>query len=301
MPGKLVDTKALYLVHMVSCEGAVPTGRARRVFSKFPYASPYRGNTTTRAPGTMSVHGDGASRRFVVNLYARLRDGAARAAGQDTRWKRDHYFQGALDALYAHICAIHTHRVSLAFPWGMGCGNDGGGDWLDHIDVINRFARKLHAVDGMHASVVVSKPRSISGAQYAGSASAVKRQRDSFYTRSRARRTGAFSCQRYTAYGQSHGWPCYASSSDKDGDESDTLHEAPTLVRSDTGLRGSAVGSSATDCSSCSASVRYASEATPHPRLPQASRACVTRAGRRQFSRLDGVSSSAASAATKQR
>ena len=158
---KLVNTSAQYLVHLVSCEGTTPSGRARRVFAKFPYASPYRGVGTTREPGTISIHGDGTSQRFIVNLYARLRDGAPAVAGHDTSWKRAHYLQGALDALYTHIRKHHSHDASVAFPWYMGCGADGGGVWRKHRDMLDRFAARLNNIDGLTVAVMICKPRTM--------------------------------------------------------------------------------------------------------------------------------------------
>ena len=130
---------------------------AGKVFRKFPWSLICLGvpvaDCKLRA-GKATIHGDGVSQRFVVNLFGQLDKGwgnkqgkrrAAWAAGlrndhgaDDSKSRRLQFFTQALADFEAQALAAGVPLTSVAFPERIGCGV-AGGNWAEYRAVIEGF------------------------------------------------------------------------------------------------------------------------------------------------------------------
>jgi len=145
--GDILDGSEQYLVHQCNCQTTGSAGLAAAIFEKYPAANTYR-NGKQRIPGTVDVIEGVAEDRNVVNLYGQDKPGRP-SMGE---FCRKQWFQSALSELGT---IIRTHpanqgrRVTVAFPYQIGCGL-AGGDWSVYSTLIGYFAEKykdvLHVV-----------------------------------------------------------------------------------------------------------------------------------------------------------
>jgi len=83
--GDLFETGAKYLCHQCNCVTKRAAHLSAEVFGRYPWADIYAGRPAGRyappegrRPGDIVVAGDGASRRFVVNMLGQFYPGRPR-------------------------------------------------------------------------------------------------------------------------------------------------------------------------------------------------------------------------------
>lgn len=138
--GDLLSHRAKYIAHQCNCVSQRARHLAHDVFSRFPYADVYsdRDGKARDVPGTIAIRGDGATKRFVINMFAQRYPSVSRF-GNDTPLLRQKWFSECLE----EISKI-PDLESIAFPWCIGCGA-AGGDWRAYRDMIIGFAEQVNA------------------------------------------------------------------------------------------------------------------------------------------------------------
>jgi hypothetical protein len=141
-----------YIVHQTNCVSTSRAGLAKDIFAKFPYADTYSARITAAKrskPGTISIHGDGKSQRLIVNMYAQFYPSPPRYSN-DSAERRIEWFKECLALVEKKIIdggkslkkGEESKKVSIAFPYGIGC-NLGGGDWRVYAPMIDDFAGRV--------------------------------------------------------------------------------------------------------------------------------------------------------------
>jgi O-acetyl-ADP-ribose deacetylase (regulator of RNase III) len=135
--GNLLDATEQYVCHQCNCVTPTSRGLSAALYGRFPYADVYSRRQGARSkPGTIEVCGDGASNRFVVNMFAQWKGG--KPGGRDTAEQRLQNFRQCLSKI-AQIRGL----TSVAFPYNIGCGL-AGGNWADYSAEIEAFAERTH-------------------------------------------------------------------------------------------------------------------------------------------------------------
>jgi O-acetyl-ADP-ribose deacetylase (regulator of RNase III) len=136
MQGDLLDAPEVYIGHQCNCltvgNGA---GLAKLLFKRFPYADTYAHRMAPSEPGSYSLHGDGKSKRFIVNFYGQYHPGKARLS-MDTKEQRLEWLISGM----ARFVADHQSS-ELALPYSIGCGL-AGGDWKIYSDALETLANE---------------------------------------------------------------------------------------------------------------------------------------------------------------
>jgi len=153
--GDPVNCDAKYIVHNCHCSQAYGSARARgltkAMFDRYPHANVYASRKFVRTPGTISVMGDGSSRkRFVVNLYGQRSHSAPREKYECTLTRQKWFAQGL-----EQLARLGSELSSVAFPSLIGCRMLEGGDWVVYRQMIEDFAENVAQHD---VSVTIYKP-----------------------------------------------------------------------------------------------------------------------------------------------
>lgn len=135
----LLDSKEQYIAHQANCVTIKASHLAAELFSKFPYSDIYKERAKEDTPGKISIHGDGISNRFVINMLSQVYPG------------RPRYPESELDGYKARrtlffMCLKQIANIkdlsSIAFPYGIGCGV-AGGDWKLYYPILEKFEAHL--------------------------------------------------------------------------------------------------------------------------------------------------------------
>ena len=156
--GDLLCCDEKYLVHNCHCVTGTGSARARgltkAIFDRYPYANvyAYASRKLVRAPGTISVMGDGSARkRFVVNLYGQHLSGRTFNRFIERADSRPEWFAQGL----AQLARLGSELCSVAFPYRIGCQMLEGGDWGVYRQLIEDFAE---SVEPHGVSVSIYRP-----------------------------------------------------------------------------------------------------------------------------------------------
>lgn len=125
--GSIIAAKETYIAHQCNCATFKSAGLAKLIFEHFPEADYANVSMSDRLPGRITIHGR------IINMYAQIRPG--RPTTNETRAMRLQWLRRCLFEVSESL----THDVSLALPYGIGCGL-AGGDWDDTYALIKRFA-----------------------------------------------------------------------------------------------------------------------------------------------------------------
>ena len=150
--GNILEATDTFIVHQTNCTTTSAGGLAFAIFRKFPHANCYIDRERHSRPGRIDIRGNGVNQRFVVNLHGQYRPGRATHSGADTRATRLTYFKRGLAALMRHCIANAMLRVSIAFPFHIGCGL-AGGHWPDYWTTLVDFA--THMRETLQATTTV--------------------------------------------------------------------------------------------------------------------------------------------------
>lgn len=136
--GNIIDSDAQFIVHQCNCVSTGMAGLAKTIFKKYPYSDTYskRNSKEERSlddPGTISIHGNGKDKRYIVNFYSQYYPGKAKYKN-DSLEIREKWFEKCLDLL-----GQVEDLKSVAFPYGIGCGL-AGGDWDKYYGMIEDFS-----------------------------------------------------------------------------------------------------------------------------------------------------------------
>lgn len=133
--GDLLEAKEQYIAHQCNCVSAGrAAGLASLLFYKYPYSDVYKTRKNHSVPGTISIHGDGLSQRYVINMYAQYYPGKFRNEfSNDSNQMRQQYFKKCLEDI-ANI----ENLQSIAMPFNIGCGL-AGGKWEDYSQILTDF------------------------------------------------------------------------------------------------------------------------------------------------------------------
>jgi len=150
--GDLLEAKEKYIIHQTNClsnKGAA--GIAGALFDKYPYADCYLDRAEPSKPGTIDIRGNGADKRYIINLHGQVYPGGIRYPlsdldGQAAR--RKYFYNGLL-----RVAQI-PNLESIALNWRIGCGI-AGGDWLYYLGTINLFEKYVN--EKQNAKVIIYK------------------------------------------------------------------------------------------------------------------------------------------------
>lgn len=129
--GDLLNSSAQYIAHQCNCVSQGVAGLAKLIFDKYPWAD-HSSRTKRDDMGTISVHGNGANQRYVINMYAQYYPGGPK--GNDSDELREKSFACCLNQI-AKIDGLK----SIAFPHSIGCGL-AQGYWPNYLSMIEDFA-----------------------------------------------------------------------------------------------------------------------------------------------------------------
>ena len=147
-----------YIVQQCNCLTVKAHGLSEAIFRIYPEADDYKRRrpigrrnlaieTDRAVPGSISIH-----HNFIVNLFAQWRPGKIRAGyfscypGSDppeTSEQRQAWFQMCLDELALRLVG---RRVTVAFPYGIGCGL-AGGNWEVYRGMLEVFDKNNPEID----------------------------------------------------------------------------------------------------------------------------------------------------------
>jgi len=139
--GSLMDSDCKYIAHQCNCYSRRGAGLANAIFKAFPWADVYssrseRGDDASLF-GSITVHGDPKrNQRCVINIYGQLKPGKP-SPGRDSAASRLEAFGKALNQI-----AKAPELESIGFPYGIGCGLDGG-DWGKYERLLEGFAERV--------------------------------------------------------------------------------------------------------------------------------------------------------------
>ena len=125
----ITDSPASVICHQVNCQGVMGSGIAKQIRIAYPrvfeqyqiYCSEKMSNNQPLLGRCQLVYTDCKKFRIVANLFGQGQYGTEK---QQTDYKA---LQTALRSL-AHNKFLADRHLTVAFPYGMGCGL-GGGDW----------------------------------------------------------------------------------------------------------------------------------------------------------------------------
>ena len=152
--GDIFESKEKYLLHQTNCVTNKAAHLSKDVFSKYPWADIYArryAEDIKDTPGQIMVRGDGADKRYVINLLGQYYPGKPKfpTSALDGTKVREKYF---------HQCLLRVAKIenleSVAFPWRIGCGA-AGGDWEHYLGIITNFAQYVSATQ--NAKVIIYK------------------------------------------------------------------------------------------------------------------------------------------------
>jgi hypothetical protein len=153
--GDLLDDKhgADLIVHQVNCLTVREHGLSQSVFEKFPRANCYKSRTaiserncateeTRDTPGTVTIVDN-----KVINMFGQYAPGPVGRWSQkyptydnriETQQLRKEWFLACLDDL---VAKLRGRKVTIAFPYKIGCGL-AGGSWADYSAMLDEFQKK---------------------------------------------------------------------------------------------------------------------------------------------------------------
>jgi O-acetyl-ADP-ribose deacetylase (regulator of RNase III) len=125
----ILQSESQYIVHQCNCTGNRSWGLAAKIFKKWKSANIYSGKNKveTRTPGEIIV------REKIINLLGQIHPGGP--SDGDTSLEREKFFAEGLEKIAA------LQPVSVAFPFGIGCGL-AKGDWNNYMKMLEDFAQK---------------------------------------------------------------------------------------------------------------------------------------------------------------
>lgn len=132
LEGDLLESDSQYIVHQLNCVTTTASGLAAQIFDKFPYANAYAGRILPSALGTIDIRGDGVDQRFVIGIFGQYYPGKSKYPNDSEKDRLISFKSG--------LIAIHKlNPVSIAFPFGIGCGLAGGA-WNKYRRLIEEFS-----------------------------------------------------------------------------------------------------------------------------------------------------------------
>ena len=149
--GNLLDCNDAVIVHQMNCVGVHPEGLSAQIAQRYQYSNEYirrhRLEKSTycapedqATPGTIVVSTpfDQSRGPVVVGLYAQYDcNPMCGPTPKDTADLRSRWFALALMALRNYL--VREQLPSVAFPYEIGCGQNGG-DWRLYSQMIYKFA-----------------------------------------------------------------------------------------------------------------------------------------------------------------
>lgn len=136
--GDILQCNTKFICHQCNCiTKGHGRGLAYAIFKKYPYANTYSNEHYQRVPGSISIHGNGISQRYVINIYSQFGPGKQRT--NDTEKMRLKWFIKGLSKLREF-----NNLESIAFPYKIGCGL-ASGNWKIYKKIIDRFANSIEA------------------------------------------------------------------------------------------------------------------------------------------------------------
>ena len=127
--GNLLDATDDIIVHQCNCTTKYAKGLSDQIFTKYPYANDYIGESV-RIPGSIRLHGNGKDQRYIINMFAQYQPSKG--------WNEPRliWFQECLDKM---ALALKGYTCSIGFPFGIGAGL-AKGVWDDYYKLIQNFA-----------------------------------------------------------------------------------------------------------------------------------------------------------------
>jgi len=117
----------------VNCVSHRAKGLAFDLFRKYPESDIYMSRTSREIPGTITITGK------IIHLRGQFYAGHP-WPGKDSQENRVRFFQSGLNAIAQQIRSDGNGKVSIAFPFNIGCGL-GGGKWRVYEEALKKFAR----------------------------------------------------------------------------------------------------------------------------------------------------------------
>lgn len=133
--GDIINSTDTIICHQCNCITNNSFGLAKFIFDKFPYTNTYN-NSTVRIPGTISLHGNGTNKRYIINIYGQ--NAPSKPTTIETAEIRLTWFQQCLNIMGC----ITGNIESIGIPYNIGC-DLAGGNWLkDYLPSIIKLAER---------------------------------------------------------------------------------------------------------------------------------------------------------------
>ena len=139
--GNILHAKEQYICHSCNCISTGAAGLAKLIFENYPYSNSYINRKVPNIPGTITIHGDGINKRYIINMYTQYFPGKPQKSNKDNEIIRQEYFKSALNCL-----SKIKNIKSIAFPYNISCGL-AGGDWQIYSNLINEFCNNNNNID----------------------------------------------------------------------------------------------------------------------------------------------------------
>lgn len=149
--GNLLDTDAPYIMHQCDCVTVRATGLAKEIKDRFLHgdvygarrAQPHRNCAVPmdRAmPGTIEFIGHGPSIIAIFGQHLPGKPGEHVMSYPDDGYKddakaREAAFARCMSRLVKHFSGRDFHNITIACPYGIGCGSVGG-DWEKYLAML---------------------------------------------------------------------------------------------------------------------------------------------------------------------
>jgi O-acetyl-ADP-ribose deacetylase (regulator of RNase III) len=133
--GDILEADEKYITHQCNCLTTSAGGLAKAIFDRFPYSDTYSDGRNRDKKGKISVHGNGQSERYIINMYAQVYPGASITISEEIG--RKNMFQKCLKEIEKI-----KDLESIAFPYRIGCGI-AGGNWDEYLKMIEDFEERV--------------------------------------------------------------------------------------------------------------------------------------------------------------
>jgi len=148
--GDLLDATEDVICHQVNCSGIMKRGVAKQIKEAYPQVFKRYYDAVSRSSSPKELLGqilmDEVDRKegsqLIISLFSQLRFGSELCIGSEQHYTNYAALGNAVSLMFEAISQIGVK--SIAIPYGIGCGLDGGGDWEIVKEIFEFYSDKFN-------------------------------------------------------------------------------------------------------------------------------------------------------------